>query len=875
MTELEEYFIYKCRKGLDARGLSGKKTYQERLDFEMKTIIKMGFPGYFLIVQDFINWAKNNDIYVGPGRGSAAGSLVAYVLRITNLDPIKWDLLFERFLNPGRVSMPDIDVDFEKRYRDRVIHYVTDKYGEDRVAHIGTFGTMKAKSAVRSVTKTLGHPYVLGDELCKMLLEPIHGKVQPLAESIAKVPELQEIVQTTSTKADVMRWAQKVEGIISNAGVHASGIVIANNSLTEAVPMFRGRGGEITTQWEMNNVEDAGYIKFDFLGLDALSKMHRCADMVKERKGIEIDIDAIDLEDDNVFAKLRSGDSVGIFQLEASSGMRDLLVQIRPTHLEDIIALVAIYRPGPLDADYKDVYFAIRAGEMVPQYLVPELEPILSKTEGWLIYQEQCMQIAKELCGYSLSEADILRKAIGKKKQDVMDAQEKKFKDGWIANGLPADKGDLMWAQIVSFASYGFNRSHAAAYGLMTYQTAYLKTYFPHEFMCAVMISESGNQDDMIKCIAECKRMGIKVLPPDINTSQEEFSVNDEDEIRFGLAPIKNMGNSVDEIINERQRGGPFKSMRNFCERVDLGIINRGKIESLVKAGAMDQFGHSRATLLKSIQDIWDYREQSKRYDKKLETYEKKLEAQKQRLIDIDNGVLSPKGKPLKPLKDPAKPEKPEWPELLEVDEMPEHELLKYEHELLGFYVSSHPLEKYQGTLHTQDLNTLEEVKLFDDKTDVSIAAVVASKKPFTTKNKQQMCFLKLEDMTGQIEAVLFPRQYNIHKHLLEEIVPLKIHGRVEIKETDDGKIAKMAAFNIELLDEDAGKVYSKDITLQVPARKAKEMAKLLDDCKGEAHKARVILELQDGTKIMVKQKLGIGNFTSTLQREALRMRHE
>jgi DNA polymerase-3 subunit alpha len=409
----------------------------------------------------------------------------------------------------------------------------------------------------------------------------------------------------------------------------------------------------------------------------------------------------------------------------------------------------------------------------------------------------------------------------------------------------------------------------------MTYQTAFLKTYYPHEFMCAVMISESGNQDDMIKCIAECKRMGIQVLPPDINSSQEEFTVTEEDEIRFGLAPIKNMGNSVDEIINERQRGGPFKSIRDFCERVDLGIINRGKIESLVKAGAMDRFGHSRATLLKSIQDIWSYREETKRYNKKLETYEKKIEAQKQRLADIENGVLSPKGKPLKPLKDPTKPEKPEWPELLEVDEMPEHELLKYEHELLGFYVSSHPLEKYQGTLHTRDLNTLEEVKLFDDKTDVSVAVVVASKKPFTTKNKKQMCFLKLEDMTGQIEAVLFPKQYNIYKNLLEEIVPLKIEGRVEIKETDDGKIAKMAAFSLELLDEDAGKTYSKDITLQVPARKAKEMAKLLSNCRGEAHKARVVLELQDGTKIIAKERLGIGNFTSMLQREALRMRHE
>src|SRR3990167_377512 len=459
-NELNEYFKYKCYKGLKARGLDNIE-YKKRLDYEIEVILGMGFPGYFLIVYDFINWAKSNGIYIGPGRGSAAGSLVSFCLSITDLDPIKWDLMFERFLNPGRLNtMPDIDIDVAKHDRDRVIEYITQKYGADRVAHIATFNMMRAKAAVRGVTKALGHPYQVGDELSKLLLPPVHGKPQPLSESLQRVKELFNYTQNQMcTQAEILRWSTKVENLISSVGVHASGIVISNESLLETVPLFIGKSGEIATQWEMGNVEEIGLIKFDMLGVNALSKIQRAITLVEEYHNTKIDITSIPLEDEKVFAALRSGDVVGVFQLEASSGMQDLLIKIRPSNIEDLTALVAIYRPGPLGSPEVESYLAVRACWKEPTYSVPELKPILEKTNGLIIYQEQCMRIATDLCGYTLSEADDLRKAIGKKKAELMAKQEKKFKQGWINHGLPVDKGNQLWELIVGFASYAFNKT--------------------------------------------------------------------------------------------------------------------------------------------------------------------------------------------------------------------------------------------------------------------------------------------------------------------------------------------------------------------------------------------------------------------------------
>jgi len=873
VSELSNYFEYKCWKGLAERGLSEKQTYANRLSYEIGIINKMGFPGYFLIVQDFIDWARKNNIYVGPGRGSAAGSLVSYCLRITNLDPLRWDLLFERFLNPARISMPDIDVDFEKRWRDRVIDYVIDKYGANKVAHIGTFGKQRAKAAVRSVCKTLGQPYAIGDKLSKMLLAPIHGKPQTLQTSLEKVEELRHLYEANGTESEILKWAEKLEDSISNAGVHASGIVVSNTDLVEDVPLFKGKGGELTTQWEMNNIERVGLIKFDFLGLDALEKIHRCVDIVKERHGVEIDIDAIDLEDDKVFSKLREGDTVGIFQLEASSGIRDMLVQIRPSSVEDLIATVAIYRPGPLDAEYKETYLAVRAGTAEPDYLVPELEPILKRTEGWLIYQEQCMEIAKKLCGYDGANADDLRKAIGKKKKKMMDKHEVMFKKGWVDNGLPPDKGALLWGQMCAFAAYGFNRSHAAAYAYITYQTAWLKTHYPTEFMCAVMVCESDDHDDIIKCLTECKRLGIKVLPPDINNSGDSFTVNDNSEILFGLAPIKNLGKSVDLILDERKIAGPFKSFKDFCERVDLGKVNRLKVESLIKAGAFDRFGSKRASLLHATELVWDYKDQMKSYRSKVETFEKKTAACEQRLIDIDEGKLSPKGKPLKPLKQPEMPVCPKFPELIEVDEMLPNEIRKAEHELLGFYVSSHPLDNLAASEISKKLNTIEDLKN-QPSCEANLAAVVTSTNEITTKKRQKMAFVVLEDLTGSIEAVCFPKMYERTKSLLDESLPLKVQGITEVTEADDKRVTKIKISKLSILDIEETSPPQK-FSIEVPAERAKELTSLLYKYTGDFHEVSIVLLTRDGTRVKVPEIFKIADCKGAFDRDLARIKDE
>lgn len=850
MSELAEYFEYKCYTGLEARGLADKPEYQKRLKYEIEVISKMGFQGYFLIVQDFINWAKSNDIYVGPGRGSAAGSLVSYCLGITGLDPIKWDLMFERFLNPARISMPDIDIDIEKRYRERVLDYVVNKYGTDYVAHIGTYNLMRAKAAVRAVCRTLGHPYQIGDDLAKLLLPPIHGKPQPLKESIARVKELNEARNSGTVQSEILKWAEKVEDLVSSIGVHASGIVISNEPLSETVPLFHGKHDEVATQWEMGKIEDVGLIKFDFLGLDALTKIHQCIDIIKARHGKKIDIDSIPLDDEAVFAKLRAGDSVGVFQLEASSGMRDLLVQIRPTQMEDLIALVAIYRPGPMGSDEVRQYLHVRAGTDVPHYLVPELKPILEKTNGLIIYQEQVMQIARDLAGYSMAEADDLRKAIGKKKADLMAKHEVKFKDGWVKNNLDRDKADDLWTQIVEFASYAFNKSHAAAYAFITYQTAWLKTHYPIEYMCAVMISESGNQDDIIKSIADCKRMGIPILPPDINTSSKSFWITDEDEIRFGLGPIKNLGETpVADIIEERTNRGKFKTFKDFCERVDLSVINRLKLESLIKAGAFDEIGHNRASMLKAVEAIWEYRANVKSYESKLITYTKRKEAYDLRQQEISSWQKGSSKKKPSAIKEPVPPEKPVWPEMTQIDELPQFDIQSNERELLGFYVSSHPLDAFKDAGVLDKLNTIDEIKEMHHEYPVSLAAVITGITEITTAlKKEKMAFLRIEDLTGTIEAVVFAKTYALFKHLLVEGYPIKLDGKVQVTEADEGKIVKLRVSKMMALNPHELQEKPQRLEAMIKLTRAKDLEILLKKYAGEIHEVNIILEAGDGT---------------------------
>lgn len=867
MSQLSDYFVYKCWKGLQERSLSGKEEYEKRLQFEINTILRMGYPGYFLIVQDFIDWARANDIYVGPGRGSAAGSLVSYSLGITNLDPIRWKLLFERFLNPDRISMPDIDVDIEKRFRERVIKYVMDKYGHDRVGHIGTFNLMRAKAAVKSVARTLGAPYATGDKLSKLLLDPLHGKPRPLKESIEEVSELKAYHSDQySTEGEILRWALKIEDMISSIGVHASGIVVANEPLVETVPIFKSKEGQITTQFEMNNIEEVGLIKFDFLGLDALTKIHRTIDLIKELKGQEIDIDTIDIEDPEVFEKLRGGDHIGVFQLEASTGMRDLMVQIRPTSVEDLVALVAIFRPGPLGADYKEVYLGVRAGVRDPEYLVPELEPILSRTSGWLIYQEQIMEIAKTLAGYTGGEADELRKAVGKKKKKLMEKHEPKFIKGWTDHGLPAKEAKILWDDMVKFAAYGFNRSHAAAYAMITYQTAWLKTHYPTEFMCAMMQceSEDKNRDKIIQAITECKRLGIKILAPDINKSTKSFKIDNEGSIRFGLGPIKNLGESVNAILEEKDKNGDYISFRDFCERVDLGIVNRRKLESLVRAGVFDFLGRARASLMASVENIWEYRKLHKAWESKMLTFHKRTAAYATRLAEIDDGSKK------KPLKLPEMPEEPVFPDSVIVAEMEQTEIQKAEHELLGFFVTSHPLDALGSSINSY--NSIESIKETPSNTKISTACVITSCNEITTKaKKQKMAFLNVEDPTGSIEVTVFPALYGRNKQYFEDISPIRIDGVVDVTETDEKRVTKIRATRFTSLH------FKTSITpdlleITMPVGKSIQLAKIVKKYAGSIHRVRISLKLQDGTIIKPTETFHIGNFKGVFIEEIARL---
>lgn len=870
MTELDEYFLFKCKKGLAKRKLDHIPEYVQRLEYETKTIIQMGFVGYFLIVQDILAFARSQKILCGPGRGSVAGALTAYVLGITNLDPIRWGLIFERFLNPDRISMPDIDMDFPEDKRHIVIDYVKQKYGWDKVANIGTFGQMKAKGAVKAAARTLGVPEI-GNYLAKKLLEPIHGKPQSIATSIEKVKDLKNLKGQEQT---VINWAQKIENLFSSVGVHASGVVISNESLLNTVPLFLGKSGEQTTQWDMNRIEEYGLVKFDFLGLKTLTKIQTCLDLIKERKGHDIDIDNIDLDDEATFTMLRGGHTPGLFQLETSNGMKDLLVKVRPTSLEDITAIVAIFRPGPLDSNYKDVYLAVRAGEMDPQYLVPQLEPILKPTSGWMIYQEQVLRIASDICGMSKSEADLLRRAIGKKKEKEIVLYEKKFKDGWKKAGLSKDTADTIWDQIKAFAEYAFNKSHAAAYALIAYQTAWLKTHYPIEFMCANMICDIDDQEQIIKYITECRRLGIEILPPHVNLASESFSIEDDSKIRFGLGPIKNLGEGpVRLIFEERKVNGPFKSFEDFCNRVDLGQINRLKVDSLIKAGALDGLGPNRASLLKAVDSFWEYKKAKKAYDAKQKTYEKKLSEYQARLQEIEN--LKMAGSTTKIPKAKKVPVAPDMATLAQVIEIPEielTELMRHEYELLGFFVSNHPLDSYQDTIEHLGLQTIDVLKSMNNQDEAEIAAVISSLKSITTKKKANMAFLNLEDRTGTIEAVVFPREFEKFKDLLITAIPRKFFGSLEIIDgEEEEKVCKLVVKSVSILKEikKQKKIIPSSLKIEASSDKLIDIANLIDSYKGTEKDIELKVQLNDGSFIEFKKGITISeerNFKEELE---------
>ncbi|MEJ5301471.1 MAG: DNA polymerase III subunit alpha [Thermodesulforhabdaceae bacterium] len=732
------------------------RIYQERLEKEIAVIKKTGFASYFLVVADFISYSKSQGIPVGPGRGSAAGSLAAYAMGITDIDPIEHGLLFERFLNEERVSMPDIDVDFCQRRREEVLKYVTEKYGADRVAHITTFGTMQAKQVVRDVGRALGVPYSEVDKIAKLIPDSLGMTLQRAFEL---EPRLEELRMQNPQYRELFDIAFVLERLARHASTHAAGIVIADRPIIEYVPLYRDQNGEVVTQYSMKYVEKVGLIKFDFLGLRNLTLIKDAVEMIKKNHGIELDMLNIPLDDKKTYELLCLGDTTGIFQLE-SAGMRDILVRLKPERFSDIVALVALYRPGPIQSGMVDQYIRAKHGEIPIKYELDELRPILEETYGVILYQEQVMQIASTLANYSLGEADILRRAMGKKIPEVMQAQRNRFLEGCKANNISEEKANKIFDQMEKFALYGFNKSHSAAYAFITYQTAYLKAHYPLEFTASLMNSVLSNSDKIVKLINECREKGIDVLPPDINVSNSGFSVSNG-KIRFGLAAVKNVGEAaVEAILEERSKNGPFSSIFDFCERVDLQKVNRRIIEQLIKCGSFDSIHPQRSQVMAALDEALE----------RAQAFQKERQGGQRTLFELLGKKGSKSG--VKPMLSAQLPECPPWDEKT---------VLRYEKESLGFYVSSHPMDIYKERLKYICSGSSRDVETMPDGAEVVLAGILSLEKEVTTRRGEKMGFLQLEDKEGLIEMVAFPETYAlVRDRLHDEDEPVVVIGTVQ-----------------------------------------------------------------------------------------------
>ena len=759
---LDDYLDELARQGLEER-LSGmadveaRKTYYERLEYELDVIKRMQFPGYFLVVADFINYAKQSGIPVGPGRGSSAGSLVAYALKITDLDPIRHVLLFERFLNPERRSMPDIDVDFCIRGRAQVIQYVKDKYGADRVAQIATFGTLKAKAAIRDVGRAIGMSFAETDAIAKLIPAPKQGFDYPLTEAMKMEPRLTEMMKGDPRVKTLIEHALRLEGLVRHASTHAAGVVLSNLPLVDHLPLFVDKEGGIVTQFDMSCVEKIGLVKFDFLGLKTLTLIHDCLKLIEVTRAEKIDINRLELDDKKTYRTLCNGNTTGVFQLE-STGIREMTVKIRPNCFEDLVAILALYRPGPLDSGMAEEYIKRKNGQEKIKYLHPLLEPILKDTYGVIVYQEQVMQIAQVLGGYTMGDADILRRAMGKKDPEEMAAQRERFVDGAKKKKIDEKKATEIFDQMETFARYGFNKSHSAAYALVSYQTAYLKTHYTVEFMAALMTSEMGDTDKVIKNLAECREKEIEVLAPDINESRSDFTPVG-DKIRFGLAAVKNVGEkAVEVILQSRSQGGPFESLFDFCRRVDMTAVNRRVIENLIKCGAYDSTQVSRARMFGALDDAMKAGQAHQR-------------DQASNQIDIF-GMLGASSKGARP--GDVYPPVPEWSS---------QESLAFEKEALGFYISGHPLDKYDRALKKISSGTVAALKDKAQAGEIKLGGVVSALKLRNTKKGERYGNFNLEDKTGFIEVIAWPDTYKKCAELLGADDPIFVKGRLEAGE--------------------------------------------------------------------------------------------
>ncbi|MBK7972486.1 MAG: DNA polymerase III subunit alpha [Deltaproteobacteria bacterium] len=758
-----------ARAGFRAAELEAR--YRDRLEYELQVITGMKFSGYFLIVSDFIGYAKSSGIPVGPGRGSAAGSLVAYCLDITDIDPLRYDLLFERFLNPERKSMPDIDVDFCMDRRDEVIRYVTEKYGKDNVAQITTFGTMAAKAAVRDVGRALGFSFGETDRVAK-LIPPALGMT--IKRALDEEPRLRQAGDQDPRVKELIDTAKGLEGLTRHASTHAAGVVIGSRPLVEDLPLYKGPEGELITQYPMTHVEKIGLIKFDFLGLKTLTVMAQAVERIRENRSIALDLGELALDDEATYHLLTDADTNGVFQLE-SSGIKDLLRRMKPSTFEDLVALVALYRPGPLESGMVDSYISRKHGLTEIAYDHPGMEEVLRGTYGVIVYQEQVMQIAQRLASFTMGEADGLRKAMGKKKPEEMEKLRAKFVSGSETNGIQGDLAKKIYDDIEKFAGYGFNKSHSAAYALIAYQTAYLKTHFRSEFMAALLTCDMANTDKVTRYIAECRENKIPIAPPDVRESERAFTVRGE-QIRVGLGVIKNVGGSaIDSIIAARSGEGGFRSVLHFLRVVDLGKVNRRVVEALIKAGAFDALGVSRGVLWKSLDDLLE------------------LAARERRAKETGQlGMFEALGGGNGTTESFRWPSVPDWDQDLR---------FSYERESLGFYVSGHPLEKHRAAIQQLATCSIEDLVNRANDESVAIVGLVTGKKEKLTKKGSRMAFLNVEDLTGSVEVIAFPEVLASAQGILEADEPIFIRGTVDVAEGG----AKVIAEEVRCLAEAKG----------------------------------------------------------------------
>ena len=765
----DQFLKHLCEEGCTKLYGGIDDTVRKRLDYELSVIKKMGYAGYFLIVKDFIDYSRSIGVRVGPGRGSAAGSLVSYALKITTIDPIKFDLLFERFLNPERISMPDIDIDFADRGREKIIHYVVEKYGEKNVCQIITFGTMAARGVIRDVGRVLAIPYAEVDKIAKLVPE---GPGVTLADALKKVPEITQLIKADKRIERLLDYSQTLEGLARHCSTHAAGVVIAPSALTDYVPLFKGTKDEITTQYDMKMVEEIGLLKMDFLGLRTLTVIDDALKFIKENHpDADFDLDNIELEDPRVYEIFARGDTIGIFQFE-SPGMRDYLRKLGPENFTDITAMNALYRPGPLDSGMIDLYIQRKKGAST-KFAHPILEKILSSTYGIIVFQEQVLHIANYLAGYSLGKADFLRKAMGKKDADMMAAQKKEFLAGADANNIDRKISEDIFDQIQTFARYGFNKAHSTCYAFIAYQTAWLKLYYPKEFMAALMTSEINSAERIYLFLEECRKMGIEVLPPDINESKTNFTVVG-DKIRFGLKAVKNVGEGPAQAIEkEVEKNGRFTDFADFVSRVPLRALNKRTVESLISAGAFDSLKGNRAQKAEAVEAM-------------LEFGHKIAEKHSSHDLFADSGGSIERTAP----------------QLKDIPDLSNAEKLKMEKEMLGFYISGHPLDKYRETVACFTTCTIGNLSQVKDGSEVTVGGIIVAIKTMLDKKGNQMAFATLEDYSGATELIIFSSCYEKNKEFIDVDKMVLMSGKVSTREGEAAKIIVSEAMAMEKLTE-------------------------------------------------------------------------